>query len=213
MIKVITVEREYGCGAGGIARAIADKLGWQLWDDLITHEIARRMKCDIHQVEQREERLDPTFYRLVKVFMRGSYEDRAGGKMELLDAEHLAHLFERIASDIASKGNAVIVGRGAPWFLRERSDTFRVFIYAPHEEKIRRVMASGRSRAEAEELVDRVDGERAAFVKKYYNKTWPLRELYHLMINSQVGDDLVVRTVLGEIDALNQRSNVSQKAG
>ena len=54
---------------------------------------------------------------------------------------------------IAQEGNAVIVGRGAPFFLRERSDTFRVFTYAPHEEKIRRLLATGKPRAEAEDLV------------------------------------------------------------
>lgn len=215
MIKVITLEREYGCGGGAIAKQLADQLGWQLWDHKVTCEIASRLKCDISAVEQREERCDTTFYRLMKTFMRGSYEDQLGGSgVELLDADHLATMFEKIITDIASKGNCVIVGRGSTWFLRNRPDVFHVFLYAPYEEKLRRMKASGTSQSEAEELIERVDRERAMFVKKYYNKNWPQLDLYHMMLNTQPGDDCVVRLVLNEIAMLNERSAApQQKAG
>ncbi len=197
MIKIITIEREYGCGAGAIAKALADRLGWALWDREITCEIARRLKCDIKSVEQREERLDPTFYRLVKAFMRGSYEESlTGGGIELLDAERLSELFEKVVIDVAGRGNCVIVGRGAPWFLRDRPDTLHVFLFAPHEEKVRRIMAQGKSRQEAEDLIESVDRERAAFIRKYYGRVWPQRDLYHLMLNSKAGDDVVMDMIL-----------------
>lgn len=205
MIKVIAIEREYGSGGGGIAQALADRLEWTLWDQEITRVIARRLKCDVKAVEEREERLDPTFYRLVKVFMRGSYEDSyTGGGMDLLDSEHLARVFEEVVKDIALKGNAVIVGRGATWFLRGRPDVFQLFIFAPYEEKLRRILKRGRSRKEAEDLLATVDRERAAFVKKYYNMDWPHREIYHLMLNSKVGDEAVLDTVLHEIKLLDK---------
>ena len=41
MIRIITVEREYGCGGGEIAQRLAEHLGWKLWDQLLTEEIAR----------------------------------------------------------------------------------------------------------------------------------------------------------------------------
>ena len=66
-----------------------------------------------------------------------------------------------------------------------------------------RLTAQGKSRSEAEELVATVDNERAAFVKKYHAKSWPLRELYHLMINSQVGDEVVLQMILAEMELLN----------
>lgn len=213
MIRNIVIEREYGSGAGAIAQKLADRLGWKLWDRQITAEIARRLRCDVKAVEQREERCDTGFYRLVKAFMRGSYEERLTGEVELLDAEHLARLFEQISLDIAKEGNAVIVGRGAPWFLRGRDDTFAAFIFAPREEKIRRLAASmNQTRQEAEELIESVDRERAAFVKRYYGLSWPLRHLYHLMLNSKVGDDLVIDTILGQIEQINKRAGASSAA-
>ena len=39
------------------------------------------------------------FYRLIKAFMRGSFEPRMDtADLELLDAEHLAHLFEKVVN-------------------------------------------------------------------------------------------------------------------
>ena len=215
MIKIITIEREYGSGAAMIAKTLADQLGWDLWDRAITCEIARRLKCDVESVERREERPDPAFYRLVKIFMRGSYEEslQGGGRLELLDAEHLAQLFENIVTDIANKGNCIIVGRGSPWFLRNRRDTLRVFVYAPHNEKIRRVIATGRNQSEAEDLIQSIDRERAAFVKKYYGANWPERHLYHLMINSEAGDDAVIKMILTEMDLLNDKAMLPVESG
>ena len=206
MINVITIEREYGAGGGGIARMLAERLGWSLWDHQITTEIARRLNCDVHSVEEREERLDPTYYRLLKVFMRGSYEASfSGSNLELLDAEGLFRLFQAVVKGIADRGNCVIVGRGGSYFLREYKNALRLFIYAPPEEKIRRLMEQGKSRSEAEDLVGTVDQERTAFVKKYHSKPWPLRELYHLMLNSQEGDEFVLKMILSGMGLLNEK--------
>ncbi len=54
MIKIVTIEREYGCGGGEIAQLLAKKLGWKLWDQLLTEEIARRADCPKAIVEGRE---------------------------------------------------------------------------------------------------------------------------------------------------------------
>lgn len=202
MVKIITVEREYGSGAGAIASKLAQQTGFELWDQAISTEIARRLRCDVRAVEQREEKPDPTFYRLFKTFMRGSYEDRVGSQVEMLDADGLATLFETVIGDIAKKGNCVIVGRAAPWFLRGRADTYSVFLYASPEEKMRRTLAAGRSKEEAEDLLERVDRDRAAFVKKYHNMSWPTRWLYHLMINTAMGDDAVVDLILSQAKRL-----------
>jgi cytidylate kinase len=206
MIKVITIEREYGCGAAHIAGTIADRLGWKLWDQEITAEIARRLKCKHEMVAEREERLDSIYYRLMKAFMRGSFEPRIDTVgLEVLDAEHLAILFEKVVTDIAERGDCVIVGRGANWFLRHRNDAFHAFLYAPHDEKMRRVVAQGEKERDAAHLLESVDRERAAFVRKYYGKIWPDRSLYNLMMNTRVGDDAVIASILNVVDILNER--------
>jgi cytidylate kinase len=207
MIRIVSVEREYGCGGSHIAQALADRLGWKLWDQEITDEIARRLNCKAEHVQAREERCDSMFYRLIKTFMRGSFEPRVDtANMELLDAEHLALLFEKVVKEIADRGNAVIVGRGAAWFLRDRDDAFHAFLYAPYDEKMRRLLETGESQSEAENLLDSVDRERSAFVRKYYGKEWPDRALYNMMMNTTIGDEPVIDTILGVVEAMNRVS-------
>jgi len=207
MIRIVAIEREYGAGGSAIALKLAERLDWKVWDQALTAEIARMARCDQNSVARLEERVDPLFYRLMKVFMRGSYERSLPvNGLEHLDADSMVVFMQRVIEGAAAAGNCVVVGRGASYVLRGRPDTFHVFVYAPLEEKIRRVRALGKSEAEAVELVGAIDQDRAIFVKKYFGKEWPSRDLYHLMINSKVGDDVVVRTILDEMATLNQAS-------
>jgi cytidylate kinase len=197
VISVVTIEREYGCGGGDIARQVAERLGWTLWDQRLTSEIARMSACDQAQVKAREERLDPLYYRLLKSIMRGSFEGSLNvHRLNLLDADSIFRCTQELVLRAASAGQSVIVGRGSQHFLRDRADTIRVFLYAPRSEKIRRLMASGVSETEVEHLVDTVDEERAAFVGKYFHIQWPDRPLYHAMLNTRVGDSVVIEEIL-----------------
>jgi len=80
--------------------------------------------------------------------------------------------------------------------LRARSDTLRFFLYASREEKLRRLIAQGKTEAEVGVLVDTVDRERAAFIKRYFHVEWPNRSVYHAMLNTAAGDDTVIRVIL-----------------
>jgi hypothetical protein len=97
MIRIITIEREYGCGGGEIAERLAKRLAWKLWDHLLTEEIARLANCPKSVVEVREERTDPLYYRLFKSFLRGSYEGSLNAhKLNLVDSETILKLTERV---------------------------------------------------------------------------------------------------------------------
>jgi hypothetical protein len=202
MIKIITIEREYGCGGGDIANLVARHLGWNLWDQSLTEEIARLARCPRAVVEDREERTDPLYYRLFKSFMRGSYEGSINApKLNLVDSEAIMTITRRVVEHAAKAGNVVVVGRGSQQFLKDWSDTLRVFLYAPRESKIRRLMSRGKAQKEAEELIDTVDDERADFIKKYFNVEWPDRAIYHAMINTSCGDEATMRMILNFMDA------------
>jgi cytidylate kinase len=196
MYRVITIEREYGCGAGQIAAQLASHLGWKLWDRELTCEIARVANVDDSAVSMCEERVDSTFQRLVKVFWRGSYERSANLEHQPFGPDRMVEVGEQVMKDIAERGNCVIVGRGAPYFLRERGDAFHVFMYSPRAEKLRRLQDLGKTQHDAEDLVDTVDRERVLFVKHYFGADWPTRSLYHLMINTSMGNETVLSTIL-----------------
>lgn len=52
MYRVITVEREYGCGGGEIAGELARRLDWRLWDHALTEEIAKLANVDCSAVQR-----------------------------------------------------------------------------------------------------------------------------------------------------------------
>ncbi len=154
MIRIVTIEREYGSGGGEIAQLLATRLGWKLWDQLLTEEIAKLAECPRNIVEVREERTDPLYYRLFKSFLRGSYE----GSLN-------AH---------------------------------------PREDKVRRLLARGKTEEEAQQLVDTVDSERIDFVQKYFHLEWPHRAIYHAMINTALGDEAVAHMILDCMKTVDQ---------
>jgi cytidylate kinase len=210
MIKVITIDREYGSGAADIAEKLAQRLGWRLWDQLLTTEIARFMDCDCRAVEEREERRDALHYRLFKAFMRGSFEGTLNAqRMKIADADCIREASEKIVLQAAKEGNCVIVGRGSAYYLRSNPGAFHVFVYAPLEEKVRRLRKQGKSEDEAYLLAETVDQDRAAYIKQYFEVEWPARHLYHLMVNSCVGEEIVVETILDSV-AMLQKAETSR---
>jgi cytidylate kinase len=200
MIKVLTIEREYGSGGADIARKLAERLGWKLWDQLLTDEIARLMDCPSRTVQEHEERRDSLYYRLFKAFMRGSYEGSLNApRLKIVDAECIREVTQRVVTAAAAEGNSVIVGRGSAYYLHGRPDAFHVFIFAPLDEKVTRLQALGKSAEEATQLAETVDRDRAAFIKQYFGVEWPDRQFFHLMINSTVGEEVVVQTILNAV--------------
>jgi len=205
-IRIITVEREYGSGGAAIAQQLAERLGWKLWDQDLTAEIARVADVDQEEAQRCDMHVDPFVYRLFRVFARGSYERALPlADSPHFDTDHLVATLQKVVLDVASRGECVIVGRGAPYILRNRPDAFHVFVYAPVEEKVRRLQAIGKSEKEALQLIEEIDRERASFIRHYFGKDWPCRALYHMMINSRFGDEHVIDTVLGQVAAHDTR--------
>ena len=154
----------------------------------------------------REERNDPLYYRLFKSFLRGSYEGSINAyKLKLVDSETILKLTERVVRHAAGKGNCVIVGRGSQHFLEDNPETLRVFLYAAREDKVRRVMAGGKTEREALELVDTVDHDRIDFIQRYFGVEWPTRSLFHIMLNTSLGEAIVVQTILQFMKTIESR--------
>jgi cytidylate kinase len=164
------------------------------------------MECDCGAVEKIEERKDPVYYRLLRAFMRGSFEGTWNApRLKMLDTDCVRDVAKKLVPEIARDGNCVIVGRGSAYYLCSRPDTFHVFVYAPFHERVRRLQSTGKSEREAEELAETVDRDRADFIKRYFNVDWPARQCFHLMVNSAVGDDVAVGMILASVDLYAKR--------
>jgi cytidylate kinase len=207
MKRILVIEREYGAGGSDIAERTAKRLGWKLLDQELTAEIARLAKVKPDVCQKREERVDPWTYRLAKVFWRGSHERSVQfNDADILDADQLLCLSQQVVEQAAVAGQCVIVGRGAPYFLRDHDDTFCVFLYASRDAKFQRVRLRIKNDTEAINLVDTVDEERAEFIQHYFKVQWPSRPLYHAMLNTDAGVEETVNSILYLMDAANKKA-------
>jgi len=210
MIQAIAIEREFGCGGSDIAKLLAQRLGWKLWDHELTQEIARLTKSSPEAVEDMEWRRDPAMYRVFVSFLRGAFE---GGlpptnRLALLDARRIASVSESAINQALAAGPCVIVGRGSQFFLRDRKDVFRTFLYASRDYKIHRLICAGTPEQTAIEQVDTTDRDRAAFVKRYLKREWPGHHLFNAMFSTEMGDSYVAETLAYCVRQANAREKL-----
>jgi cytidylate kinase len=211
MKQILLIDREFGAGCSNISEKLAERLGWKLFDEALTQEIARLAKIPVDVSRRREERTDPWLQRLVHVIWRGSFDlNLPSPDLAILNSDRLVSIIQKVIQEAAQKKPCIIVGRGAPYFLRERADTFSVFLYASRELKYRRILKRVGNEKEAVELLDSMDDDRRKFVKHYFGHEWPNRQLFHAMINTGIGDKNTVDTILNLLNAVNQNEEASK---
>jgi cytidylate kinase len=203
---ILILDREFGAGGSSIGARLAQRLNWRLFDEDLTREIAALARIPVDVCRRREERVDPWLQRLVNVVWRGTFDrNLPSPDLAILDTDRLVRLIQQAVLNAAQSKPCVIIGRGAPHFLRERSDTLSVFLYASRELRFRRVLRRvDGDKDQAVELVDNVDEDRRKFVKHYLGYEWPNRHLFHAMLNTASGDDTTVETILHLLDTVNR---------
>jgi len=210
MKQILLIDQEYGAGADTIGEIIAKRLNWKFFDQALTSEIARLAKIPAEVCQRRLERNDPVLQRLVNIIWRGSFDrNLPSPDLAILDSKRLVYLLEQVIKQTAEKKPCVIIGRGAPYFLRNRSDIFCVFLYASRELKFRRVLKRLGDEAEAIHLVDTLDEDRRRFVKHQIGHDWPNRQLFQAMFNTGMGDDNTAEAILHLLNDVNR----SEEAG
>lgn len=95
---------------------------------------------------------------------------------------------EQIIRKIADQGSCVIVGRAADYVLRKYENVARIFIYAPEEYRVGKVMkVYGDTKAEAVKNIRRSDEARAAYYHSVSDLHWGEAHNYDLLIDSSIG--------------------------
>lgn len=95
---------------------------------------------------------------------------------------------DKVIRKIAGQGSCVIVGRAADYVLRNYRNIVNIFVYAPAEYRVQRVMqVYGDSLAEARKNIRRSDEARAAYYKNISGQSWRNRHNYDFLIDSSIG--------------------------
>jgi cytidylate kinase len=207
MFRVLTVSGEYGSGGADIARRVSERLGWQLLDKAFILEIARRIRVEPDLVQHFDERVASWLHRVSRAALwHGAFEGVAAMAPEdFFDAGTVAELARHVIEGAYERGNCVIVGRGAQCILQGHADALHVFIYAPRHQRIARIRQRLPAAKDAEELIRATDRQRAEYIRMHFGCNWSDPHLYHLLINSELGESLAASLI---VDALARGSTV-----
>lgn len=179
---IITIGREHGSCGKRIGMEVAKKLSVPCYYKEVTALAAQESGLDKQFISELNENSPSVMYSLYlsTTVVRQAVAAQA-----------------QIIRQIAENGSCVIIGRAADYVLRDKSDVIRIFIYAPTEFREKKVMEMyGDSEAEAKKNIRHSDEARAAYYKGVSGLTWGARENYELMLDSSVGIDKCVDTIV-----------------
>jgi cytidylate kinase len=183
-VPVVTVSRQYGAGGLRVGRAAAEALGFTFVDREIVEEAARRLGVEAELAEELDERA-PAIVEEVGLALAAASPEFGLSALPELDDRTLADATKRVMLSLADAGNYVILGRGAQAALADRADACHLSLVGNLEDRARRIMQwQNVDQREARARCERVDAERAGYVKHFYGRDIRDPLLYDAVLNT-----------------------------
>lgn len=184
-MAVITISRQFGAGGKTLGEMVAKELGYQFVDEEIIYLVAKKAKVSTHWVESIEKEAGGKLLKFMSGLVRKSFVERIlDDKRGYIDEEIYVDLLNKIITQIAEEGNAVILGRGGQYILRDAEDAVHVLLIADMEDRIKFMEERyDLSRTQAIQTVNREDKRRVNLYRKFGKEDYDQPELYHLVLN------------------------------
>jgi cytidylate kinase len=194
--KIIAISREYGSGGLEIATKLAERMGVPIYNKNITDLAAEKSGIQQSYFERVDEQPTDSFlYTLaVNAF---SVNANLNPYDNALSSDKLFNLQADVIREIAEKGDSVIVGRCANYILRDDPGCVSIFITAPIDFRLKRIMESENlNEKDARKLIETTDKKRDSYVKYYAGYMRRNCTYYDMVINSGViGIDKTVEMI------------------
>ncbi len=181
--NVIVIDRQYGCGGHDIGKMLAEKFGYEFYDQEIIKMIAGTTGMTPDFISKQEESMTNSFlYDFVNQMYL--YKD----KMEEAPKDKIFEAESKVIKDLAAKGNCVIIGRCSDYILRDNKNVLKVFFLAPIEQRIQRIMKkSDITQKEAEQKIHKEDKRRADNYHYYTGRMWGMSSNFDITFNTDLG--------------------------
>lgn len=200
--NIIVIGREYGSSGHDIGKVLADKLGYDFYDQDIIKMAAKTTGMTSEFIGKREETMtNSLLYDLVNQMYQYKDEREQAPKDKIFAAE------SKVIRELADKGNCVIIGRCSDYILRDNKRVLKVFFNAPLESRIKRVMKrQGVEYSEAQHRIRKTDKYRADNYRYYTGRIWGASSNFDLTINTDFGIDFIEKYIK---EALNSQQDLS----
>ncbi len=186
-MAVVTISREFGAGGRTLGKHIAEALNYTLVDEDIIEQVAQEAKVSSNWVKSIENEAGGTLMRYISGLglFRKSYVDRLSEhKKGFIDGHIYIELLHKIITQIAEGGNAVIIGRGGQYILKNHPETVHLMLVADLEHRIQFMETHyNLSRKQAAFVVDKQGKRRKNLYRYFGREDYDLSLHYHLILN------------------------------
>ena len=182
----VTLARQFGCGGSYLGQCLADNLQVRCLDREIVSHAARQLAVEEDECAEREERGASFWERMLRGISgppEALYHAPAASPVsdrDLFEAE------TEVMKAIAAREDCVIVGRVASHVLPPHAGMVNVFLHAPLEFRIPRVIEhyGVADEAQARAMIVRSDESRRRFITQMIGHAWDDATNYHLCLDT-----------------------------
>ena len=203
---IITIGREYGSGGREIGELVARRLGIAFYDKKLIGLVAEKSGLSHEFIENNEQReRGGLFARMANTYTYAGSGFTA--PYTPLLTENIFFAQAQVIRDIAQKESAVIVGRCADYVLAGRPNTINVFIHAPIETRVNRIMGLyGLSEADALKAIATSDKERGNHYFRYTDQKWGKAQNYDVCVNAALMGVEKTAEMLADLAGIEERA-------
>lgn len=197
---LLTISRQLGSGGSYIGQEVARRTGVKYVDREILQEAAALLGAEAREVEGMEEQAASLWTRIATICSIGPPEGPYVPPPIPIKEDEVFKVEGNIIRTIADQSDAVLVGRGAFYVLRDHPGLIRAFLHAPERTRIRRAMETYdiKTEEEARGVVERSDRQRGRFVQSICGKAWTDSCNYDVCIDtSAIGLEMSIVLLTG----------------
>ena len=162
---VIAIGRQFGCGGREVGQRVAQLLDIDYYDKQLLLEASKASGIMPELFEAADERTPKFFPSLWPL-----------------------NLAMEVMKDLVDRKPCVIVGRTADYVLRDYCPVISVFLHAPIEDRVKRIIERGDcdTHDAAEKRADKIGKLRAEYYNFYTDKLWGHADSYDLCLDSSL---------------------------
>lgn len=183
----ITIGRQFGSGGRELGKKIAERLQIPYYDKELLSKVSEHTGVDKEIVKRNDER-SPKFLSNVMSFSMGFAPVNWYQNPSSISSDSIYAKQSDIIRAIANESSCVIVGRSSDYVLRDHPHTVNIFVHAPVENCIDRIVRRGDSmqREKARRLAEKTNRLRASYYNFFTDKEWGHASGYDLTFDTSL---------------------------
>ena len=183
---VIAIGRQFGCGGREVGQRVAQLLDIDYYDKQLLLEASKASGIMPELFEAADERTPKFFPSLWPLNLAMAGSTFIGDIPMSDDSIYKAQC--QVMKDLVDRKPCVIVGRTADYVLRDYCPVISVFLHAPIEDRVKRIIERGDcdTHDAAEKRADKIGKLRAEYYNFYTDKLWGHADSYDLCLDSSL---------------------------